>query len=200
MRNEDTNSAAPDSPLPTPHSPLSVVVPSHKRADLLALCLASVARFAPPGTEVIVVDDGSRGAIVSRAAAAFAGVKVVRRARAGGFCVAANAGVAVATAPVVELLNDDAEVTAGWADAALRWFADPRVVAVAPLVLQNDPARRARGLPPLIDTAGDEYDMGGFARKRGRGGGGGVGGGGPPGGGGARPAHPPTPHPPPPGG
>src|SRR5439155_24255708 len=49
------------------------------------------------------------------------------------------------------------------------WFADPRVVAVALLVLQNDPARHAHGLPPLIDTAGDEYDPGGFARKRGHG-------------------------------
>jgi GT2 family glycosyltransferase len=75
----------------------------------------------------------------------------------------------VASAPVVELLNDDTEVTEGWADAALAWFADPRVAAVAPLVLQNDPARRARGLPPLIDTAGDEYDYGGFAVKRGLG-------------------------------
>jgi GT2 family glycosyltransferase len=150
-------------------SSLSIVIPSHKRADLLRLCLASVARFAPPGTEVIVVDDGSPGAAVSRAAGEFPGVKVVRHARAGGFCAAANAGVAAATAPVVELLNDDAEVTEGWADAALRWFADGRVAAVAPLVLQNDPGRAARGLPPLIDTAGDEYDFGGFARKRGQG-------------------------------
>jgi len=156
-------------PLPTAHCPLSVVIPSHSRTDLLRLCLASVTRFAPPGTEVIVVDDGSRGAAVSRAAAEFAGVRVVRRPRPGGFCAAANAGVAAASAPVVELLNDDAEVTAGWADAALRWFADARVVAVAPLVLQNDPARLARGLSPLIDTAGDEYDPGGFARKRGHG-------------------------------
>ncbi|MBA4188409.1 MAG: glycosyltransferase [Planctomycetaceae bacterium] len=147
-------------------SSLSIVIPSHRRADLLRLCLASVQRFAPPNTEVIVVDDCSRDAVVSCAAAEFAGVKVVRRAKAGGFCVAANAGIAVATAPVVELLNDDAEATAGWADAALRWFADPRIVAVAPLVLQNDPGRIARGLPPLIDTAGDEYDMGGFATKR----------------------------------
>jgi len=157
------------SPL-TPHpSPLSVVIPSHRRADLLRLCLASVARFAPPGTEVVVVDDGSQGAAVSRAAGEFPGVKVVRRAKAGGFCAAANAGIAAATAPVVELLNDDAEGTEGWADAALKWFADGRVAAVAPLVLQNDPDRRARGLPPLIDTAGDEYDLGGFARKRGHG-------------------------------
>jgi GT2 family glycosyltransferase len=150
-------------------SSLAVVIPSHNRADLLRLCLAGVTQFAPAGTQVVVVDDGSKGGAVSRAAGEFAGVTVVRRPRAGGFCAAANAGIAAATAPVVELLNDDAEVTAGWADAALRWFADPRVAAVAPLVLQNDPARRARGLPPLIDTAGDEYDRGGFARKRGHG-------------------------------
>ena len=76
-----------------------------------------------------------------------------------------NAGIAAASSPVVELLNDDAEVTEGWTDSALAWFADERIAAVAPLVLQNDPARRARGLPPLIDTAGDEYDPGGFARE-----------------------------------
>jgi GT2 family glycosyltransferase len=125
-------------------------------------------RFTPTGTEVIVVDDGSPEAVVSRVAGEFPGVKVVRRQKAGGFCAAANAGIAAASAPVVELLNDDAEVTGGWAEAAMRWFVDERVAAVAPLVLQNDPSRRARGLPPLIDTAGDEYDCGGFARKRGR--------------------------------
>ncbi|MFM8273266.1 MAG: glycosyltransferase family 2 protein [Gemmata sp.] len=171
MKHEANGRPAPASDPSSSRQPasLSVVVPSHARPDLLRLCLASVARFAPPRTEVVVVDDGSRGGCVSRAAAEFAGVQVVRRARAGGFCAAANAGIAAASAPVVELLNDDAEATSGWAEAALRWFADPRVVAVAPLVLQNDPARAARGLPPLIDTAGDEYDPGGFARKRGHG-------------------------------
>ncbi len=143
------------------------MIPSHSRPDLLRLCLASVVQLAPTRTQIIVVDDGSRGACVSRAAEEFPGVQVVRRPRAGGFCRAANAGIAVATAPVVELLNDDAEVTEGWAAAACAWFARAEVAAVAPLVLQNDPARRARGLPPLIDTAGDEYDFGGFAVKRG---------------------------------
>lgn len=103
---------------------------------------------------------------MSRTAERFSGVNVVRRNRAGGFCVAANAGIAAATGAIVELLNDDAEVTVGWAEAALRCFADTRVAAVAPLVLQNDAARAKRELPPRIDSAGDEYDPGGFARKR----------------------------------
>ncbi len=108
---------------------LSVVIPSHSRVDLLALCLRSVVRFAPPGAEIVVVDDGSFGEIVSRTAAGFAGVRVIRLAMRSGFCVAANVGIAAATGPVVELLNDDTEVTANWADAALRWFADPRIAA-----------------------------------------------------------------------
>lgn len=148
---------------------LSVVIPSHVRADLLRLCLASVARYAPPGTEFIVVDDGSPSGVVTRTAREFAGVRVIRHQRALGFCASANAGIAEATAPVVELLNDDSEVTEGWADAALRWLADERIAAVAPLVLQNDPRRQALGISPLIDSAGDEYDRGGFARKRGHG-------------------------------
>jgi GT2 family glycosyltransferase len=149
--------------------PLSIVIPSHSRVDLLARCLSSVRTFAPAGAQVLVVDDGSRDGVISRTAAAFAGVTTVRLPRRSGFCAAANAGIDAAVGDVVELLNDDTEVTAGWADAALEWFADPRIGAVAPLVLQDDPERRRRGLPPLIDSAGDDYDPGGFAWKRGHG-------------------------------
>jgi GT2 family glycosyltransferase len=144
---------------------LSVVIPSHNRADLLRLCLESVARHAPTGTEVVVVDDASPGGAVSAAAGAFAGVRVVRLEKRGGFCAAANAGLRAATHPIAELLNDDTEVEAGWADAALSWFADPSVAAVAPLVLQ----RSGGNGPPRIDSAGDRYYLGGVAGKRGRG-------------------------------
>jgi GT2 family glycosyltransferase len=145
---------------------LSIVVPSHSRVDLLSLCLTSVSRFKPESTQVVVVDDGSEAGCVSDVAERFRGTDFVRHTKSKGFCSAANAGIAAATGDVVELLNDDAEVTAGWAEAALAHFADPTVAAVAPLVLQNDPARRAANLPPVIDSAGDEYDPGGFARKR----------------------------------
>ncbi len=145
---------------------LSIVIPSYARADLLHLCLQSVTTFAPLGTEILVVDDCSQDAIISRTAERFDDVCVLRMPKRSGFCIAANAGIAATTSEVVELLNDDTEVTAGWADAALRWFDDPKIAAVAPLVLQNDPVRHSLGLPPLIDSAGDEYDRGGFARKR----------------------------------
>jgi GT2 family glycosyltransferase len=142
--------------------PLSVVIPCHRRADLLRPCLVSVTRHAPAGTEVIVVDDASADDAVRYAANGFAGVRLVRLPRRRGFCGAANAGIAAARAPVVELLNDDTEVTPGWADAARACFADPRVAAVAPLVLRWPGAT-------VIDSAGDGYDPGGFARKLGHG-------------------------------
>jgi GT2 family glycosyltransferase len=90
----------------------------------------------------------------------------VRLERQSGFCVAANAGVAAAGSPIVELLNDDTEVTAGWAEAGLARFADARVGAVAPLVLYGPPDRA--GLP-RVDSAGDRYFVGGVAGKRGHG-------------------------------
>ena len=141
---------------------LSIVIPSHSRVDLLRPCLASVQRYSPAGTQWIVVDDGSKDGIVSRTAAEFDGVEVVRLPKSRGFCAAANAGIAAATGEVIEMLNDDAEVTTGWAEAAIERFQNPNVVAVAPLVLQHSTTK-------LIDSAGDEYDPGGFAFKRGHG-------------------------------
>jgi GT2 family glycosyltransferase len=145
---------------------LSIVIPSHNRADLLQACLASVCRHAPAGTEVLVVDDGSPGQCVSRTACAFPGVSVLRLPRQAGFCAAVNAGVAVCRGEVIELLNDDTEVTAGWAEAALAHFDEPAVGAVAPLVLASPPRQTG---PPTIDSAGDRYFVGGVAGKRGHG-------------------------------
>jgi GT2 family glycosyltransferase len=141
-------------------SPLSIVIPTYNRADLLHDCLDSVTEHAPEGTEVIVVDDASPGEAVAEVAGRFSSVRRIRLLRRSGFCVAANTGIAASKAPIIELLNDDTQVMAGWADAPLAAFADPTVAAVAPLSLRAD---------GLIDSAGDEYDRGGFAFKRGHG-------------------------------
>ena len=118
----------------------------------------SWARHAPAGTQVIVVDDGSPAATASAVARKF-GAEAVRFPVRRGFCAAANAGIRAAQGEVVELLNDDTEVTAGWAEAALSAFRDSTVAAVAPLVLAWPGDR--------IDSAGDRYYLGGVAGKRG---------------------------------
>lgn len=153
--------------MPTAQLPrLSIVIPTHNRPDLLRLCLQSLARDAPDGTEIIVVDDGSpqpgAGAVVSK----FPGVKWLRGSRRRGFCAAANAGIRVARGVVVEVLNDDTEVTAGWAESALAWFDDLTVASIAPLVLRSCSHNDSH---PEIDSAGDRYYLGGVAGKRGHG-------------------------------
>jgi GT2 family glycosyltransferase len=145
--------------------PLSVVIPSHNRPDLLRACLTSVTRHAPAGAEILVVDDASPGAAVSAAASDFPHVRCLRLPRRRGFAPAANAGIAAASGRVVELLNDDTEVEPGWAESALAHFADPAVAAVAPLVLRWS----GNGEATIIDSAGDRYFRGGVAGKRGHG-------------------------------
>ncbi len=92
------------------------------------------------------------------------GVAVLRLERRAGYCVAGNAGVREARGEVVQLLNDDTEVSPRWAEAALARFAAPDVVAVTPLVLKGRP-----GDVPVVDSAGDGYWRGGVAYKRGHG-------------------------------
>ncbi len=138
---------------------LSIVIPTFNGLGPLQGCLASVCRYAPPGTQIIVADDASTDGTHAWLRRHYAGVEVVRLPNNQGFCGAVNAGVAHARGAVVELLNNDAEVTAGWAMTALRHFADPTVGSVAPLVLFLD-------RPDVIDSAGQEYHLCGWGKNR----------------------------------
>jgi GT2 family glycosyltransferase len=140
---------------------LSIVIPSAARPELLQKCLAALAAHRPAGSEIIVIDDGSPKAVISQLAARW-GANVHRFNRRGGFARAANAGLRLARHEIVELLNDDTEVTAGWWKTACRHFADPTIAAVAPLVLLRTTERGA----DRADSAGDDYYLGGVARKR----------------------------------
>lgn len=149
-----------------PH--LSIIIPSYLRADLLEACLRSIMRAAASDVErgdvqVIVVDDASTQHAISQCAQSFPGVTLHRLEKRSGFCTAINAGLTLAQAPVVQVLNDDCEVQPGWYVAPLERFRqNSRLGSVAPLVLQWSN-------PDLIDSAGDGYDPGGFAYSHGRG-------------------------------
>src|SRR5262249_15618476 len=101
-------------------------------------------------------------AAASKIAAEFTEVRSLRLAKQNGFCVAVNAGIRHAHHPIIELLNDDTEVGAGWADAALVWFRQPKVGAVATLVV---PVPVGDTGTARIDSAGDRYYWGGIATK-----------------------------------
>jgi GT2 family glycosyltransferase len=140
------------------------VIPTHNGKDLLAPCLSSLQSNRPADLdlELIVVDDASSDGSAGWVSAHHPEVRVLRLERNGGFCAAANAGIAASRGAFIQLLNNDAEVCRGWAEAGLAPFEDPRVGSVAPLVLvRSDPAR--------VDSAGDSYAFFGWPSKRGHG-------------------------------
>src|SRR5262249_10440787 len=125
----------------------------------------SVCEFRPTGIQVIVIDDGSARGAVSQVAGIFDRVEVLRTPGSHGFAAAANRGIAAATGEIIELLNDDTQVTPGWANAALRWFDDPTGGAGGPGVLPGP----GRDGVPILGSAGGGFGRGGFGRKRGHG-------------------------------
>jgi len=144
----------------------SVVIPTYNGRELLARCLASIARNRPRdpdlAIEVVVADDGSTDGTDEMLAQSYPKVHLVRLEQNGGFCAAANAGLSAARGRFIQLLNNDTEVAPGWIEAGLAPFAVPTVGAVAPLVLvRSDPKR--------VDSAGDTYALVGWATKRGHG-------------------------------
>ena len=89
---------------------ISVVVPTHDRADVLARCLDALADQG--ADEVVVVDDASSDdtqAVLGERS----WVKTVRRDRPGGRSGAKNSGLRAATGQIVMFMDDDAIATPG---------------------------------------------------------------------------------------
>lgn len=141
---------------------LSILIPSHNGIGHLERCLPSVHRFAPRNTQIILVDDGSTDGTPDWLKSHFPRVSLVLLPNNRGFCHAVNAGLRHVRGDVVELLNNDTEVCANWAEHCLRHFEDPGVGSVAPLVLRMHN-------PNIIDSAGQQYHVCGWATDRGYG-------------------------------
>ena len=144
----------------------SIVIPTYNGRELLGRCLASIVAHKPPSRicpiEVLVADDCSTDGTAEWLSNLHPNFRLVSLERNGGFCAAANAGIAAARGQFVQLLNNDTEVTAGWLEAGLAPFSDPTVGSVAPLVLVRSDLKR-------VDSAGDTYSLIGWPAKRGHG-------------------------------
>ncbi|HEY4331431.1 MAG TPA: mycofactocin biosynthesis glycosyltransferase MftF [Ilumatobacteraceae bacterium] len=105
---------------------LTVVIPAFG-TDLARL--AAIAAACADAAAVIVVDDGSSPAI-----GAVAGATVIRRDVNGGPGAGRDSGLAAVTSALVAFVDTDVHLRAGWLDALLPHFADPRVALVAPRV------------------------------------------------------------------
>jgi glycosyltransferase involved in cell wall biosynthesis len=125
-------------------SPLvSVVVPTHNRADMLVRCLEALAAQSYAPLEVIVVDDGSRddtpGAL-ERFKQAHPNLALVtfRNEPQRGANASRNRGIAASRGELVAFEDDDCVADPGWVAGLVAAFSSERVGAVSGMV--DDPA------------------------------------------------------------
>jgi GT2 family glycosyltransferase len=97
---------------------VTVVVVNWNRRELLRACLDSLRAQTHPSFEVVVVDngssDGSAEAVVEIARTFPVLLRLIRNAENRGFCAGNNQGIAASSAPLIALLNNDAEAEASW--------------------------------------------------------------------------------------
>lgn len=127
-------------PRTVPDLAVSVVVPVRDHTEELGALLDALDL---PGTEVVVVDDGSadpaglRRVVADRAT-------VLRHERSLGPGVARDTGWRAASSEVIAFVDADVEPTPGWLQPLLAHLTDPAVGMVAPRV-------RSRSGPSLLE-------------------------------------------------
>lgn len=126
--NDALDSHRASHPLP----PISVVVCTRDRSELLARCLRSLAQLDYPTYEVVVVDNAPTSEDARQVADA-AGARYVRE-DLPGLDGARNRGLASAGYDIVAYTDDDVEVDRLWLRGIAWAFADPSVQLVTGLV------------------------------------------------------------------
>jgi GT2 family glycosyltransferase len=119
---------------------LSAVILSYNTRALLQECIETLLRAATGlDLELIVVDNGSTDGSRSFLESLGGGIRLILSDDNLGFAGGNNAGMGIATAPVVLLLNSDAFVTAETLHAALAVLSDqPQVGLVGVRILNPD--------------------------------------------------------------
>jgi mycofactocin system glycosyltransferase len=149
----DAGLAHPDLPRAATVDDVTVVIPVKDRPAGLARLLDELR--ADPATRnlpVLVVDDGSRDPVRAL------GARVVRHAIARGPAAARNAGLRLATTPLVAFLDSDCVPRAGWLDRLHPHLADPRLAMVAPRIVALPGGQRSWLTP--YETATSALDLG----------------------------------------
>ena len=131
---------------------LSIVIPTFNTAAMTLACCRAAIAAAPPGSEVIVVDDGSTDGTCELLHTEVPLVAVVPLATNSRFAAAANAGVAIASGHLVLLLNSDARIDRDAPARLLDAFAaDARLgVAGARLLNADGSEQWSGGVQPTL--------------------------------------------------
>ena len=122
----------------------SLVIPNWNGKDLLERFLPSwlAAVAGHPGSEIIVVDNGSADGSAQWIRENYPDVRVIELPKNLGFGGGSNAGIRAANNDIVVLLNSDMRVEPDFLAPLLAGFTDDKVFAVSCQIFLGDPKKR----------------------------------------------------------
>jgi GT2 family glycosyltransferase len=141
--------------------PVTVVVPTIGRPELLRSCLESLMRCSPPAAELLVVDQGE-GPEIAAVVESFAEAGCrYERCEPRGLAMARNVGLRMAVHDVVLQTDDDCTVASDWVEVAWRHMQEePRGIVTGRVLPVGDPER----VPSTItDTQAKAYTVDHFS-------------------------------------
>ncbi|MFN8454707.1 MAG: glycosyltransferase family 2 protein [Anaerolineae bacterium] len=140
---------------------LSVIIPHYNGAHHLTTCFTALRTQTYPQLEIILADNGSSDDSVALTRRDFPEVKILELGHNFGFAEAINRGIEQAQGQILVPLNNDTEVTPGWAQAIVEALcAHPEAGMVACKMLLFD--RR-----DILHSAGDGFGVDGIPINRG---------------------------------
>jgi GT2 family glycosyltransferase/glycosyltransferase involved in cell wall biosynthesis len=124
-------------------SAVSIVIPNWNGCDLLQKYLPSVVEAASrfPGSEIIVVDNGSTDGSAAFVRQHFPAIKLLALPNNLGFGGGSNAGIKAAKHDIVVLLNNDMRVEPDFLEPLVAGFTDELVFSVSCQIFFSDPAK-----------------------------------------------------------
>ncbi|WP_127531989.1 glycosyltransferase family 2 protein [Paenibacillus kobensis] len=141
----------------------SIVIPNYNGEPFLEKCLRSLYKQQGIEFEVILIDNASTDHSLDFVREAYPEVRVIQLERNYGFSRAVNEGILRACGQFVVLLNNDTEVEEDWLASLYRHInSNELIFSVSSKMIRMNQRN-------MIDDAGDELTVFGWAFKRGDG-------------------------------
>ena len=140
---------------------VTVVIPNYNGKKFMEDCMEALKAQEYPGMEVLLVDNGSSDGSAELVRERYPWVRLLELDQNYGFSRAVNEGIRAAETPYVILLNNDTKVRPGYTAALVRALDE------APGAFSASPKMSQMYRPELIDDAGDQYTVLGWAFQRG---------------------------------
>ena len=140
---------------------VTVIIPNYNGKQFMEKCMEGLRAQTEQAFRVLLVDNGSTDGSLSFVRERYPELEILALQENYGFSRAVNEGIRAAKTPYVILLNNDTKVCPGYVEAMVRTLDEnPRAFSVSAKMIQMYH-------PELIDDAGDQYTVLGWAFQRG---------------------------------